>query len=759
MTGYSRDFVIGTNCRFLQGPKTKRHSVQRFRQAVDSGQELSEALLNYRRDGRPFMNILMIAPLHDNKGNVKYHIGAQVDASGLIEGGKGLDGFEKYLALERAKPDPRGRSSARESIPAKGRLSTKEAKKMALEKLGELSEMFDLEENAIVVQRSRSNSRERGSEDEESLGSGRSRRVFAESTESESEEEGSGETERAAWTLSQTGRSGKLPGVYQSYFLMRPSPSLKIIFASPALRKMGNLIQSTLLSHIAAPPATLKGLKESFESGNPVTAKVLFSAQASESKDGRELDRSQSKRDIEEASSSKLGRTCWISATPLLGGDDEVGVWMVVLVDQRSLSSGSSLMSSTKNSQQKPPRKVNGDQQTDSPSTPLPNSMSASTSRATKPSHIDIPDRIGVRQEDIWPETDANPLSPGSGSPQPRMPSATPQRAKKGQQNIIGEHEWLRRNQHPGSSSLASPGQHADEFVRKHETRDMSAKSNRVNIQPDTEDEDDDFMLANEPGTDNGVPPKLASEPDETVLMHNGSVLGAEAGTGLQKESNGLQRTEPEKNSHRVEDRATSSRIRDPAPKQAPDSTSNAEVETTPPPAPEPLSEQALETHNKEMLAKERPIASVHEAQIEATKEQNMSPVNSLKEDPEAEPDPPVLIDAGPDEGYFGPATIEYDQESEHNDNGDDAFASIVQNDSINAVLEFSHSTSKPANSRTASGYMDYIRHPGSRPDSRRAITGTNLGTQAHAVDELDQKQWPRHEDPDCDMRTPFSVD
>lgn len=143
--------MIGSNCRFLQGPKTQRHSVQRLRQAVDSGQELSEALLNYRRDGRPFMNILMIAPLHDNKGNVKYHIGAQVDASGLIEGGKGLDGFERYLANEKAKRKSGGQSSGNETIPIPGRMSTREAKKKALEKLGELSEMFDFEEDAVVV--------------------------------------------------------------------------------------------------------------------------------------------------------------------------------------------------------------------------------------------------------------------------------------------------------------------------------------------------------------------------------------------------------------------------------------------------------------------------------------------------------------------------------------------------------------------------------------------------------------------------------
>jgi PAS domain S-box-containing protein len=97
LTGYGRDDVIGHNCRFLQGPKTKREGPARLRECLDKGEETCETLLNYRRDGRPFINLLMIAPLHDDKGNVKYNIGAQVDVSGLIAGGRTLDGFQRYL--------------------------------------------------------------------------------------------------------------------------------------------------------------------------------------------------------------------------------------------------------------------------------------------------------------------------------------------------------------------------------------------------------------------------------------------------------------------------------------------------------------------------------------------------------------------------------------------------------------------------------------------------------------------------------------
>ena len=132
---------IGRNCRFLQGPKTKRHSVSRMRQALDAGQELSETLLNYRRDGTPFMNLLMVAPLHDNRGNVKYYIGAQVEVTGLVEDGKGIDGFGRFLLNERAKHARLDSKAAEgDSRPSKD-TDSKDAKKKALSKLRDLSEM------------------------------------------------------------------------------------------------------------------------------------------------------------------------------------------------------------------------------------------------------------------------------------------------------------------------------------------------------------------------------------------------------------------------------------------------------------------------------------------------------------------------------------------------------------------------------------------------------------------------------------------
>lgn len=45
-TQYGVGYVIGRNCRFLQGPKTNRNTTARLRQAVQEGKEISEVFLN-----------------------------------------------------------------------------------------------------------------------------------------------------------------------------------------------------------------------------------------------------------------------------------------------------------------------------------------------------------------------------------------------------------------------------------------------------------------------------------------------------------------------------------------------------------------------------------------------------------------------------------------------------------------------------------------------------------------------------------------
>lgn len=102
-TQYGMNYVIGRNCRFLQGPRSSPHSVRRLAMATSEGREHSEVFVNYRRDGSPFMNLLMTAPLLDSRGNIRYFIGAQVDVSGLIKDCSEMEGLTRMVEKEQAK--------------------------------------------------------------------------------------------------------------------------------------------------------------------------------------------------------------------------------------------------------------------------------------------------------------------------------------------------------------------------------------------------------------------------------------------------------------------------------------------------------------------------------------------------------------------------------------------------------------------------------------------------------------------------------
>jgi len=65
LTGYSREQVLGRNCRFLQGPGTDPRAVDVIRAAVGNGSDAATCLLNYKSDGTPFWNQFFVAALRD----------------------------------------------------------------------------------------------------------------------------------------------------------------------------------------------------------------------------------------------------------------------------------------------------------------------------------------------------------------------------------------------------------------------------------------------------------------------------------------------------------------------------------------------------------------------------------------------------------------------------------------------------------------------------------------------------------------------
>lgn len=76
-TGYSPDEAVGRNCRFLQGPETNPHAIEAIRQGLKAETRFTIDILNYRKDGSPFINRLRIRPIYDGEGRLMFFAGAQ----------------------------------------------------------------------------------------------------------------------------------------------------------------------------------------------------------------------------------------------------------------------------------------------------------------------------------------------------------------------------------------------------------------------------------------------------------------------------------------------------------------------------------------------------------------------------------------------------------------------------------------------------------------------------------------------------------
>ena len=64
------------NSRFLQGPDTDKADVARIREALSEGRSFCGRLLNYKKDGTKFWNLLTITPIKDEDGKILKFIGS-----------------------------------------------------------------------------------------------------------------------------------------------------------------------------------------------------------------------------------------------------------------------------------------------------------------------------------------------------------------------------------------------------------------------------------------------------------------------------------------------------------------------------------------------------------------------------------------------------------------------------------------------------------------------------------------------------------
>lgn len=79
LTGYGPDEVVGRNCRFLSGPGTEPWLSEEIRRGVREHRPVLVEILNYKRNGQPFRNAVLVAPIYDEQDQLLYFLGSQIE--------------------------------------------------------------------------------------------------------------------------------------------------------------------------------------------------------------------------------------------------------------------------------------------------------------------------------------------------------------------------------------------------------------------------------------------------------------------------------------------------------------------------------------------------------------------------------------------------------------------------------------------------------------------------------------------------------
>lgn len=79
LTGYPADEILGRNCRFLAGPGTEPWLTEAIRDGVRDRKAALVEILNYKKDGTPFRNAVLVAPIFGEDEELTYFLGSQVE--------------------------------------------------------------------------------------------------------------------------------------------------------------------------------------------------------------------------------------------------------------------------------------------------------------------------------------------------------------------------------------------------------------------------------------------------------------------------------------------------------------------------------------------------------------------------------------------------------------------------------------------------------------------------------------------------------
>lgn len=90
LTGYQSSEIIGRNCRFLQAPggivqagSTRQYVnqevVKKMKMYVDRNEEVQVEVVNFKKNGQQFLNLLTMIPIRWDGDDFRYSVGFQCD--------------------------------------------------------------------------------------------------------------------------------------------------------------------------------------------------------------------------------------------------------------------------------------------------------------------------------------------------------------------------------------------------------------------------------------------------------------------------------------------------------------------------------------------------------------------------------------------------------------------------------------------------------------------------------------------------------
>ncbi|KAL9038196.1 MAG: hypothetical protein Q9214_005383, partial [Letrouitia sp. 1 TL-2023] len=260
------------------GPKTAPEAIARFKTSLDAKREHCEVMLNYRRDGTPFMNLIMVVPLQDQDSKLKYYLGAQLDITDLVQHCTGLASLRKLVDRVLEHPEHVGRSDLDTQI-------------MSLSSIQQLCKEFS-------------------AQDLEKVSNYQQQPVYPNNDSAVKPFPASRKPLTSLRNSVQLSGQGSTPPLrfYQNYLLIRPYPSLRILFASPELSVPG-ILQTPLMDRVRCSSRVRDELEHALSSGQKVTAKIQW------------------------LPGLRSHGSAWLHCTPLQNAGI-IGVWMIILVDE-----------------------------------------------------------------------------------------------------------------------------------------------------------------------------------------------------------------------------------------------------------------------------------------------------------------------------------------------------------------------------------------------------------------------------------------